>query len=207
MSIPSLRALRAFAEVARAGSLVQAARSLHVSPSAVSHLLRDLEAALGFALFAGRGPGAPLSEPGARLARRLGGAFDAIDLRGGRGAPPQRRRARLRADQLLHAVAGAAARPPAGAAPRHAAAAGDRHAAGGPGRRAVRVRDPLGPRRLAGPGRHAAVPRAPGLGGESASAGRAWSVAALPRLAARTREDGLAVGRRGARAWPTPRRC
>ena len=61
MSIPSLRALRAFAEVARAGSLAEAARSLHVSPSAVSHLLRDLEAALGFALFSGRGPGAPLS--------------------------------------------------------------------------------------------------------------------------------------------------
>ena len=80
MSIPSLRALRAFAEVARSGSLAEAARRLHVSPSAVSHLLRDLEAALGFALFAGRGPGAPLSEPGARLARRLGGAFEAIDL-------------------------------------------------------------------------------------------------------------------------------
>jgi LysR family glycine cleavage system transcriptional activator len=80
MSIPSLRALRAFAEVARAGSLAEAARRLHVSPSAVSHLLRDLEAALGFALFAGRGPGAPLSEPGSRLARRLGGAFEAIDL-------------------------------------------------------------------------------------------------------------------------------
>jgi LysR family transcriptional regulator, glycine cleavage system transcriptional activator len=80
MSIPSLRALRAFAEVARAGSLAEAARGLHVSPSAVSHLLRDLEAALGFALFAGRGPGAPLSEQGARLARRLGGAFEAIDL-------------------------------------------------------------------------------------------------------------------------------
>lgn len=80
MSIPSLRALRAFAEVARTGSLAEAARGLHVSPSAVSHLLRDLEAALGFALFSGRGPGAPLSEPGARLGRRLGGAFDTIDL-------------------------------------------------------------------------------------------------------------------------------
>ena len=80
MSIPSLRALRAFAEVARAGSLAEAARGLRVSPSAVSHLLRHLEAALGFALFAGRGPGAPLSEQGARLARRLGGAFEAIDL-------------------------------------------------------------------------------------------------------------------------------
>lgn len=80
MPPPSLRALRAFAEVARAGSTAEAARTLHVSPSAVSHLLRDLEIALGFALFAGRGPGAPLSEPGERLARRLGGAFQAIDL-------------------------------------------------------------------------------------------------------------------------------
>jgi LysR family transcriptional regulator, glycine cleavage system transcriptional activator len=80
MSIPSLRALRAFAEVARVGSLAEAARSLHVSPSAVSHLLRDLEAALGFALFAGRGPGAPLTDQGTRLARRLGGAFEAIEL-------------------------------------------------------------------------------------------------------------------------------
>ena len=43
MSTPSLRALRAFAEVARAGTLAEAARTLHVSPSAVSHLLRDLE--------------------------------------------------------------------------------------------------------------------------------------------------------------------
>jgi DNA-binding transcriptional LysR family regulator len=79
MSPPSLRALRAFAEVARAGSIAETARTLHVSPSAVSHLLRDLEAALGFGLFAGRGRGAALSEPGARLARRLGGAFEAID--------------------------------------------------------------------------------------------------------------------------------
>lgn len=80
MSIPSLRALRAFAEVARAGSLAEAARELHVSPSAVSHLLRDLEAALGFSLFVGRGSGAPLSEQGARLARRLGGAFETIEM-------------------------------------------------------------------------------------------------------------------------------
>ena len=84
MSIPSLRALRAFAEVARAGSLAEAARGLHVTPSAVSHLLRDLEAALGFALFSGRGPGAPLSEPGARLARRLGGAASDVTATGER---------------------------------------------------------------------------------------------------------------------------
>ena len=80
MSTPSLRALRAFAEVAHAGSIAEAARSLHVSPSAISHLLRGLESDLGFGLFSGRGPGAPLSEPGARLARRVGSAFEAIDM-------------------------------------------------------------------------------------------------------------------------------
>lgn len=79
MPPPSLRALRAFAEVTRAGSIVAAAGTLGVSPSAVSHLMRDLEATLGFALFAGRGPGAPLTEPAARLAARLGGAFESID--------------------------------------------------------------------------------------------------------------------------------
>lgn len=80
MPLPSLRALRAFAEVTRAGSIAGAAGTLGVSPSAVSHLLRDLEASLGFALFAGRGPGAPLTEPATRLAARLGGAFATIDL-------------------------------------------------------------------------------------------------------------------------------
>jgi len=43
MSKPSLRALRAFAETARNGSLAGAARTLNVTPSAVSHLLRELE--------------------------------------------------------------------------------------------------------------------------------------------------------------------
>ena len=79
MPPPSLRALRAFAEVTRAGSIAAAALRLNVSASAVSHLLRDLEASLGFALFASRGPGAPLTEPAARLAVRLTGAFATID--------------------------------------------------------------------------------------------------------------------------------
>jgi LysR family glycine cleavage system transcriptional activator len=53
---------------------------LSVSPSSVSHLLRDLERSLGVALFAGPGPRGRLSETGETLARRLGSAFDAIDL-------------------------------------------------------------------------------------------------------------------------------
>src|SRR5690348_1840245 len=76
---PSLRALRAFAEVTRAGGIAPAARVLGVSPSAVSHVLRELERTLGAALFAGRGARAPLSEAGERLRRGLGNAFEVID--------------------------------------------------------------------------------------------------------------------------------
>ena len=79
MSPPSLRALRAFAETSRAGSLAGASRALNVTPSAVSHLLRELEQALATTLFITRGPRANLTETGDKLGRRLIGAFDAID--------------------------------------------------------------------------------------------------------------------------------
>jgi LysR family glycine cleavage system transcriptional activator len=78
MSPPSLRALRAFAETARTGSLAGASRVLNVTPSAVSHLLRELERSLAMTLFVTRGPNARLTETGDRLARRLVTAFDAI---------------------------------------------------------------------------------------------------------------------------------
>jgi LysR family glycine cleavage system transcriptional activator len=79
MAPPSLRALRAFAETARAGSLAAAAHSLNVTPSAVSHLLRELEQCLAVTLFVTRGPNARLTETGNRLSRRLITAFDTID--------------------------------------------------------------------------------------------------------------------------------
>lgn len=79
MSPPSLRALRAFAEASRSGSLAAASRALNVTPSAVSHLLRELEQALAMTLFITRGPNARLSETGERLGRRLVTAFDSID--------------------------------------------------------------------------------------------------------------------------------
>ena len=72
----SFRALRALAETTRNGSLAAAARALHVTPSAVSHLLRELEQSLGTPLFIGKGR---LTEAGAKLGRRLIGAFDTID--------------------------------------------------------------------------------------------------------------------------------
>ncbi|HVY18287.1 MAG TPA: LysR substrate-binding domain-containing protein [Rhodopila sp.] len=76
MPTPSLRALRALAETARAGSLAGAARAMNITPSAVSHLLRDLDLALEVSLFAGKGR---LTETGEHLARRLTAAFDTID--------------------------------------------------------------------------------------------------------------------------------
>ncbi|HQT76294.1 MAG: hypothetical protein B7Z80_04555 [Rhodospirillales bacterium 20-64-7] len=78
MSVPSLRALRAFAETTRAGSLAAAARTLNVTPSAISHLLRDLEQALGLDLTVAGGPHPRLTETGERFGNRLIAAFDAI---------------------------------------------------------------------------------------------------------------------------------
>jgi len=80
MSIPSLRALRAFAEVSRSGSLAAAARVLNVTPSAISHRLRGLEQTLSVTLFASHGPNDRLTEAGQQLGRRLATAFDMIDL-------------------------------------------------------------------------------------------------------------------------------
>lgn len=80
MSAPSLRALRAFAETSRTGSLAAASRALNVTPSAVSHLLRELEQSLSVPLFAARGPNFRLTEGGERLGRRLAAAFDMINV-------------------------------------------------------------------------------------------------------------------------------
>lgn len=79
MSQPSMRALRAFAETARTGSLAAASRALNVTPSAVSHLLRELEQSLAMSLFITRGPHTRLTEAGAKLGHRLVGAFDTIN--------------------------------------------------------------------------------------------------------------------------------
>jgi LysR family transcriptional regulator, glycine cleavage system transcriptional activator len=80
MSVPSLRALRAFAETTRGGSLAAAARSLNVTPSAISHLLRELEQTLSVTLFVSPRPNGRLTEAGDKLGRRLVTAFDMIDL-------------------------------------------------------------------------------------------------------------------------------
>lgn len=47
----SVRQFRAFSAIAQLGSFVEASRSLHVTPAALSLLIRDMETELGFRLF------------------------------------------------------------------------------------------------------------------------------------------------------------
>jgi len=74
--LPPLGALRAFEAAARLGSMRRAADELHVTPTAISHQIRGLEALCGQALFRRR-PLA-LSEAGALLFPVLRDGFDRI---------------------------------------------------------------------------------------------------------------------------------
>jgi LysR family glycine cleavage system transcriptional activator len=74
-----LRALQAFSAVARAGSVVGAAEELAVTPSAISHLVRQLERRLGVVLLTRKGRGLTLTLDGERLAAAVGPALVTID--------------------------------------------------------------------------------------------------------------------------------
>ena len=68
--LPSLNALRAFEAAARNRGLSAAARELHVTPAAVSHRIKELEADFGFALL-DRGTRSSVPTPRAALALPL----------------------------------------------------------------------------------------------------------------------------------------
>jgi LysR family glycine cleavage system transcriptional activator len=73
--LPSLPALRAFEAAARLGNMAQAAAELFVTPGAISHQIKALEAQLGYPLFARDGRGVKLTVEGTRLAGVLNGAL------------------------------------------------------------------------------------------------------------------------------------
>lgn len=73
-----LNALRAFEAAARHESVKLAGLELNISPSAVSHHIRQLEALLGQTLFVRDGRGLRLTEPGARLLPKLTEGFGLI---------------------------------------------------------------------------------------------------------------------------------
>lgn len=77
-SLPSLNGLRAFEAAARGGSLVAASRELHVSPSAISRLVKVLESRLGVTLFNRLPNGLELTAAGASYLQDLSASFDRI---------------------------------------------------------------------------------------------------------------------------------
>lgn len=77
--IPHLTALRVFEAVARRASFQEAAAELGISPSAVSHQVRALEAYLEARLFDRLGRSVKLTEAGRALAPGLGEGFRAIE--------------------------------------------------------------------------------------------------------------------------------
>lgn len=77
--LPSLSALRAFEAAARHQSAKLAAGELSVTPTAISHQLRQLEASLGVALFLRRPRRLELTAQGRELKGVLQNAFDSID--------------------------------------------------------------------------------------------------------------------------------
>jgi LysR family glycine cleavage system transcriptional activator len=76
--LPSLKALRAFEAAARHGSLTAAARELYVTPAAISHQIKGLEADLGVALMTRVGSDYRLSETARSALPLLRGGFDQI---------------------------------------------------------------------------------------------------------------------------------
>lgn len=82
MSLPPLNALRAFAEAARHGSYAAAARTLHVSPSAISRFVKLLEQHLGASLFQRKPAGLVLTKAGKDYAAEISAALARIEEAG-----------------------------------------------------------------------------------------------------------------------------
>lgn len=78
MTLPPLNGLRAFEAAARIGSFVGAAQELHVSPSAISRLVKLLEQRLGAQLFERLANGLVLTERGVAYLGEVSGAFQRI---------------------------------------------------------------------------------------------------------------------------------
>lgn len=78
MTLPPLNGLRAFEAAARIGSFVGAAQELHVSPSAISRLVKLLEQRLGAPLFDRLANGLVLTERGTAYLSDVSSAFQQI---------------------------------------------------------------------------------------------------------------------------------
>jgi LysR family glycine cleavage system transcriptional activator len=77
--LPSLQSLRAFEAAARLQSFLLASEELHLTPSAISHQVRGLEAYLGQNLFTRSNRRVELTDSGARLLGTLSTVFDMVE--------------------------------------------------------------------------------------------------------------------------------
>jgi DNA-binding transcriptional LysR family regulator len=91
--LPSLRGLEALTALAKQGSLAEAAKTLAVTRSALSHRIADLEAQLGVALVEKAGRKVRLTDDAEALLATVGDALDRIQAA---VAPVQRKRLQLR---------------------------------------------------------------------------------------------------------------
>jgi LysR family glycine cleavage system transcriptional activator len=93
--LPPLRALVAFEATARHQSVKDAAEELHVTQSAISHQLRQLEESLGVVLFTRKGRGLSLTKSAEQLLPRLTTALDDISGITGEVGPDKGRAIRI----------------------------------------------------------------------------------------------------------------
>jgi LysR family glycine cleavage system transcriptional activator len=76
---PSLKAISTFESAARHGSFKEAAKELSLTPSAISHQVRQLEQRIGVNLFHRLSGGLAITDAGAAYLKLLGPAFTGID--------------------------------------------------------------------------------------------------------------------------------
>ena len=77
--IPPLKSIQAFEAASRLGSFVAAADELHLTPSAISHQIRELEQRLGIALFHRVHRAVELTDAGRRYAEAVAEALGLIE--------------------------------------------------------------------------------------------------------------------------------
>ena len=77
--LPPLKSIQAFEAAARLGSFMRAAEEMHITPSAVSHRIRDLEREMGLQLFHRIHRSIVLTDAGKRYAEEIAEAFGRME--------------------------------------------------------------------------------------------------------------------------------
>ena len=77
--LPPLKSIQAFEAAARLGSFMRAAEEMHITPSAVSHRIRELERELGLQLFHRIHRSIVITDAGKRYAEEISEAFGRME--------------------------------------------------------------------------------------------------------------------------------